>query len=351
MSWSWVRVIGSAALVITGSYCCYTFVWSRSRPKEPHPNARKITTLPILDLQDSEEVQLRCVRKACQKHGFFYVRHHSVPQKLHHAVIEQCRAVFAMPLHKKLEVMVDRNNRGFAPMTKDKPVSLLNTKSSKAKPITKESFFIGREIAEGSEENEGYLQGSNQWPDTSLCPGFKSTIGCYFDEMWDLGLQLTEILIKSLGLDPRELEKAGLTDRPMLLLRLLHYDRTKSEPENGIFAANPHTDYGILTILANDDQPGLQLFMDNEWFEVPALEGCFVVNLGDMLERWTGGLYKSTLHRVLNTTGKDRYSVPFFFEPNVNCRIKSLLPDADDDGVLSGDHMKMKHEEAQSQQL
>jgi len=96
-------------------------------------------------------------------------------------------------------------------------------------------------------------------------------------------------------------------------------------PDRGIFAAKPHTDYGAITILANDQVDGLQILHENQWKSVPPVEGAFVVNLGDMLQKWTNGLYKSTMHRVVMDGEEDRYSIPFFFEPNVHCRVKPVV--------------------------
>lgn len=89
-----------------------------------------------------------------------------------------------------------------------------------------------------------------------------------------------------------------------------------ASPEDGGFSAGAHTDYGCLTFLMTDGTPGLQICPDGEWVAVPHIRGAFVINLGDMLERWTGGLYRSTLHRVVCTCGKERFSAAFFVEPS-----------------------------------
>jgi len=349
------RRLLQVAGVALGSFGLY-YLYSRYRacPKRPCPlqsSASKTMELPIVDLDESEEEQARQLQQACIKHGFFYVRNHGILEDLQAAAIAQSRAVFGMDRSKKLELLLDRNNRGWAPMTKDKPETAAGeVKSATAKPITKESFFIGREVKAGSEESADYMQGPNQWPREADCPGFRQTMNCYFDELWDLGLQLTGVIVRSLDVHPSCVESASLRTKPMLLMRLLHYDQTKSDPAQGVFAAVPHTDYGILTILTNDGEPGLEICVDDEWRTVAAIPGCFIVNIGDMLEKWTGGLYKSTLHRVVHTSGNDRFSIPFFFEPNVNCTIKSLVSEADD-GVVSGEHVKHKSEAAAAEQL
>ena len=103
-----------------------------------------------------------------------------------------------------------------------------------------------------------------------------------------------------------------------------------------------HTDYGLLTILRQDDVGGLEIKTASGWIAAPPVAGSFVCNIGDMLERMTGGLYKSTPHRVtLNTSGRDRISLPFFFDPNFAARIQSvprLATHASDDSASRWDH-------------
>ena len=139
--------------------------------------------------------------------------------------------------------------------------------------------------------------------------------------------------------------RAGCFDEPTVLLRLLHYDDSRSDVTQGRIAAGEHTDWGMVTLLATDEVPGLQIWVRGDqqpgdggapptlaeqgkgkgrWVDIPPMEGAFVVNLGDMLERWTNGRYRSTLHRVLNVSGRHRYSLPLFFEPNFDCVVECL---------------------------
>lgn len=112
---------------------------------------------------------------------------------------------------------------------------------------------------------------------------------------------------------------------PMALLRLLHYAAVKSIPEEGLYAAGEHTDYGMITLLLTDGTPGLQVqTKTGQWIDVAPRKGAFVVNLGDMLERWSNGLFRSTPHRVLTQGETERYSVPFFYEPNFDAHVACL---------------------------
>lgn len=166
------------------------------------------------------------------------------------------------------------------------------------------------------------LHGPNQWPPEALLPGFRPAVETYFAALTALGHRLLRLLALSLGLAPGFFEPAFAA--PMLALRPLHYTAEVSAPGEGVFGAGAHTDYGCLTLLATDGVPGLQAHLHGRWQDVPPLRGAFIVNLGDMLERWTNGRYRSTLHRVVNTSGRERYSIAFFFEPGFNTVVECL---------------------------
>lgn len=147
----------------------------------------------------------------------------------------------------------------------------------------------------------------------------------------------------------------------MAFLRLLHYSSEKSNVEKGVYACGAHSDYGMVTILAMDDNPGLQIMLcdkdaDREtWIDVtPPPIGTFVVNLGDMLERWTNAKYKSTIHRVVSVSGKERYSIPFFYEPAFDTVVSCLECCIGEDGIVkypkttSGEHLLSKYRETHS---
>lgn len=191
-------------------------------------------------------------------------------------------------------------------------------------PDTKEGFYFGREIAKGSPESKKPLHGPNQWPDEELVPGFKKSLLEYFNGVRALAMRLLRLFALALQLRPDFFDDKF--DKPITMLRPLHYSADKSRPENGVLGAGAHTDYGMLTILATDDVPGLQIMLSGEWTNVLPKQGNFIINIGDMLERWTNGMFKSTLHRVVNWTGQERYSIPFFIEPNFDC-VVDVLPE------------------------
>ena len=149
-----------------------------------------------------------------------------------------------------------------------------------------------------------------------------------------LALRLVRLLALALDLPASHFEAPGFFDRPMMFLRLLQYAPELSQPEEGVFGAGAHSDYGMLTLLATDENDGLQIqprafplsasASDAGWMDVPARPGSLIVNLGDMLERWSNGRFLSTRHRVVSKTGRERFSIPFFFEPNFDCQVECL---------------------------
>eukprot|EP00877_Chromochloris_zofingiensis_P004722 jgi/Chrzof1/14250/Cz08g31020.t1 len=278
------------------------------------------SSIPVVDLsQNDEAATAKKVYEACTTSGFFYVSNHNVPQHLVDSMFEQNTALFALSMHKKMEMLADGNNRGYTPFAEE-------TLDPAAQSVgdSKEGFYFGREIPVDSPEASKPLHGPNQWPDEQLLPSYRAVTTAYFRAMQQLGTRLLRLLALSLGLPAEHFH--AMFDPPMMFLRPLHYSAQVSNPDAGVFGAGAHTDYGMLTILATDHVPGLQLRDrgSHEWMDVPPAPGLFIINLGDMLERWTNGTFHSTLHRVINTTGQERYSIPFFFEPNFDAVVECL---------------------------
>ncbi|CDP22110.1 unnamed protein product, partial [Coffea canephora] len=139
---------------------------------------------------------------------------------------------------------------------------------------------------------------------------------------------VARIIALALDLDRNFFDQSEMLGDPIATLRLLHYEGKISEPESGIYGAGAHSDFGLLTLLATDDVTGLQICKDKHvepqiWEYVSPVKGAFIVNLGDLLERWSNCSFRSTLHRVL-VGGQERYSIAFFVLPNFNCVVKCL---------------------------
>ena len=180
------------------------------------------------------------------------------------------------------------------------------------------------------------LHGANLFPDE--IPGFADTILEYMACLTDLGHALMRGVAMSLALQRSYFRDRYMAD-PLTLFRIFHYP--PSEPVNSLaddeqWGVGEHTDYGVLTILRQDDVAGLQVKTQSRWIDAPPVANSFVCNIGDMLDRLTRGLYRSTPHRVRNTSGRGRLSFPFFFDPGFDARVEpmdlsgALLPEDDE---------------------
>lgn len=302
--------------------------------------------LPVVDLALPSEQCAEDVRRACIRFGFFYVTNHGIATDLLEEQLEQSKAFFSQPASEKLKILADKNNRGYTPMEEE-----TLSPATQSKGDTKEGLYFGREIAAHSPEASKPLHGANQWPDPAKLPRFQGTMMRYFSACTKLGFRLLEVLAMSLGLMPTFFNDKF--DPPMAFLRPLHYSPEASAPDAGVYGAGAHTDYGMLTILHTDGSPGLQILHGRHWIDVDHVPGALIVNLGDMLERWTNGRYKSTVHRVVSTTRRDRYSTPFFFEPNFDARVQCLPSCCVDEPpryppTTAGRHLLQKYGETHS---
>ena len=165
------------------------------------------------------------------------------------------------------------------------------------------------------------LQGPNQWPDEASLPKFRATIENYVSEMSTLARKMVRAIALSLDLPAESLDK--YFEDPTTFLRLLHYPTQPQE--EGLFGSAPHTDYGFITLLAQDDVGGLEVKNKaGDWVPAPPIPDAFVMNVGDILARWSNDVFVSTPHRVINRTGRERYSQPFFFDPGMDEMIEAL---------------------------
>jgi isopenicillin N synthase-like dioxygenase len=291
--------------------------------------------LPVIDLAPSfgddpagAANVATAIDAAARRHGFFYIVGHGVPQDLIDAVFDVDARFFALPDEAKQRWHIDRSNglqRGFDPigwqsLDTGRPADL------------KESFYLGRDLAP---DHPLVLAGTpnhgpNQWPDEALVPGFRATCEAYADALAHLGHHLMGLIALGLGL-PRGHFDPFLRN-PMPVLRLLHYPPQQASQQRGQIGSGAHTDWGGITLLAQDNSGGLQVRATPQaedstpvWIDARPLPGSFVVNLGDLMQRWTNDLYRSNLHRVVNTaSGRDRYSIASFYDIDFHARIEAL---------------------------
>jgi isopenicillin N synthase-like dioxygenase len=294
--------------------------------------------VPVLDLSQPEEDVAKVCRTACEDHGFFFITNTGIASKLisDHAAAQ--RQFFQLSDEQKRTILADSNNRGYTPLSEE---TLDPSKSTQGD--AKEGLYFGRDIPPSSPEAALPLHGPNQWPDPALLPGYREIVEEYLNSMYSLGIRMLPILSLALELPRDYLEQ--FFKKPMIFLRPLRYAPVVSNEEQGQHAAGQHSDYGMLTILWTDGSPGLQIHYKEQWVDVAVPENLlhysdnstdgggdgnsddndvFIVNLGDMLERWTAGKFKSTVHRVVNPHGRERYSCPFFFEPSPDAVVAPL---------------------------
>ncbi len=280
-------------------------------------------TLPILDLSSWREGDRASLVKigaevgaACRDVGFFYVVNHAVDDHLIARAFAQSHRFFALPLAERQALAIEKigGNRGYSGI-------LHEALDPQRGPDMKEAFNIGLEIAPNDPDllSGQPFRSLNAWPNL---PDFRETLLDYYDACAALGARLHRAFACDLGLEPGFFQDKF--DRPMATLRLLHYPAPPagSAPRTG---AGAHTDYGNLTLLATDDVGGLEVrARSGEWIEAPVVPGAFIVNIGDCLMRWTNDAYVSTPHRVINRSGRERYSIAFFYDPNPEATVETI---------------------------
>ena len=276
-------------------------------------------TLPIIDFAGaSDETLARQLDQAFTDIGFCYFKGIGVSQAVVDGVFEASRRFHAMPRAAKDAIAMNKFHRGYmAPKT-----SIIQTSSVArvTKPNDSESFMLMHEVPETDPRYGRPLDGPNLWPDLA---GFRDAVEAYEAAMHAFCLRLLSPLAVALGL-PREWFAPHFR-QPTTFLRLLHYPPHAVDAPEDAFGSAPHTDYGFITILVQDNQGGLEVRRkDGTWLAAPPIEGTWVVNVADMLARWTNGRWQSTPHRVKNLSGGDRYSCPYFFDMSMDSIVEVL---------------------------
>ena len=285
------------------------------------PRAAK--SIPVIDLAGSKVPWE--IHKACRETGFFYVANHGVPQALIDAQFDCARRFFALPLEQKMALHMKNSasTAGYEPIG-GQILDSQDAAAEKAPPDLKESFYIAMELPEEHPWAKRKIRsfGHNQWP--ADLPGFRDQMLAYQAAVRSLGDRVLAML--ALSLDLPEDHFAPFYDMPGTTLRLLRYPPHPKAALANQLGAGAHTDWGGVTMLAQDELGGLEVRnVDNQWIQAVPVPGTFVINLGDLMQRWTNGLYRSNMHRVRNNSStQDRYSIPFFYSPRPDSRIECL---------------------------
>lgn len=280
-------------------------------------------TLPIIDIsplyQHDEAAWShvsQAIDAACRSWGFFYIKGHPIAQSQIDAVLDAGRRFFALPIEekRKIDITQSAHHRGYGALAAEQ---LDPTQEADFK----EAFDMGFHMpADHPEVLAGKpLRGPNRHPDL---PGWRELLEGHYQDMHQLSLTLLRAIAQALGAE-REFF-AQRFHEPISAMRLLHYP-PRPGADDAPKGAGEHTDYGCITLLYQDPVGGLQVRnLEGQWLDAPFIEGTFVVNIGDMMARWSNDRYKSTPHRVISPRDRERYSMPFFAEPHPDTLIDCL---------------------------
>eukprot|EP01018_Ginkgo_biloba_P006507 Gb_29182 [translate_table: standard] len=285
---------------------------------------------PLIEKSDNPKVAedpnvaevARQLDKACRETGFFYVKGHGIPDRIVKGVLDVTREFFFLPCEEKLKIKMSDSTgyRGY---------QRLGENITQGRPDMHEAIDCYKDIEPGAYGTLGKtLAGSNLWPDYPR--HFGPLMEEYVSLMKALGRKILRGIALGLGapFDTFEGKRAG---DAFWVMRIIGYPASvnhtqNSEVQDSDIGCGAHTDYGLLT-LVNQDEDISALQVRNcagEWIWAVPIPGTFVCNIGDMLKVWTNGLYETTLHRVINKNPTYRVSVPFFYEPNFDAIVEPL---------------------------
>ena len=279
--------------------------------------------LPVIDIAPllagdtgaAREATVGAIGAACRSHGFFYIAGHGIAPSLEASLRAESRAFFALPDAEKAEIAMARGGRawrGWFPLGGELTSGVADRK---------EGLYLGTDLPDDDPRvAAGWpLHGRNLWP--ARPRGLADAAGAWIAGATRAAHAVMAGVAGSLGLAPDWFARHYTAD-PTVLFRIFRYPpQAGDDPGWGV---GEHTDYGLLTLLLQDDVAGLQVRTRDGWLDAPSIPRTLVCNIGDMLDRLTGGLYRSTPHRVRNASGRERYSFPLFFDPDFSARVTPL---------------------------
>ena len=265
--------------------------------------------IPVIDLGPTlsgkgKQKMAKGIHAALANIGFMYIRNHGVSAELLDAAYRVSAEFFDLPQDQKDALHIHQSGvalHGYTP--------LFGENNDPGRTVDyKEIFDLGREAGDGHVKP---FFGPTPWPEA--LPEFRSVMLAYHAEMLGLAKRIMSAMALSLDLPENHFESS--MREPIGIQRLLHYPPQETVADDSLIGIGAHTDYGCLTILSQDSVGGLQVMnRDGVWIDAPPIADTFIVNIGDMLQRLTNGVYLANLHRVINVSGKERYSIPCFFD-------------------------------------
>ena len=303
-----------------------------------HIEASEIPVIDVAPLFEAGESGVLRVGaqmlEASERIGFFYVRNHRVERSIIDATVAEAFAFFRQSQEKKLAVRVSAHHRGFIPVGEAKMYG-------GARPDLKESYIWGLDItAADADFRAGALLAPNQWPFDR--PAMPQAFRRYFDATHVVGWRLMRAFAAALGLDEEHFVRR--IAKPISRCSAVYYPPQPPESGNEQFGVAPHTDYGCLTLVYQANVGGLEVYgRERQWVLAQRIADTFVVNVGDLLARWTNDRFRSTPHRVVNRSGEERLSLATFVDPQDDCVIEPVCRPGEAphyDPVRCGDYIR-----------
>jgi isopenicillin N synthase-like dioxygenase len=299
--------------------------WRRlsSRHVSSESMANSIEKLPLVDIEPlrgggpSDLIRIgEALDRACCEFGFFYVTGHGAPSALSAELMTLARTFFALPLEQKLAIAMEHGGRawrGYFPVAGE---------LTSGRPDRKEGIYFGTELGpDDTRVAAGVpLHGMNLYP---ALPGFREALLSYMDKVTEVGQLLLRGIAVGLGMEPDYFVNRYTRD-PTVLFRIFDYPPSAVTADD--FGVGEHTDYGLLTLLLQDEVGGLEISHQGRWLPAVPVPNSLVCNVGDMLERLTKGRYVSALHRVRNASTQDRVSMPLFLDPSFDAELAPINP-------------------------
>lgn len=278
-------------------------------------NVADIPVVDITPLRDGSNPQLvaDALHAASKSLGFIYIKGHGISE-----------SVIASARHNALEFFHSSDDLKTAVSISNKHRGWLGQGTAKmqddAKADLKESFIWGYQDIQGNAPEDHPLRGANQWP--GFVPDLQQTAMAYFQQTHTLAFYLMQGFALGLGLDKQFFLQS--CQRPLSRASFVYYPSQSEALGADQFGVGPHTDFGVLTVLCQDSVGGLQVQnRQGDWIHAPPIDSTLLVNVGDLLSRWTDGEYKSTPHRVVNSSGKERLSLVLAFDPDSETQINA----------------------------
>ncbi|WP_323614097.1 2-oxoglutarate and iron-dependent oxygenase domain-containing protein [Pseudomonas putida] len=283
-----------------------------------------MNTLPIIDISPlyqhdpaARQAVARQIDAACRQWGFYYIKGHPIPATRIGALKAAAEQFFACPAEEKLRIDITQSehHRGYG--------AIATEQLDPSRPSDlKETFDMGFHMAPDHPDvlAKKPLRGPNRHP---AIAGWEALLQTHYQDMHALSLTLLRAMAQALGIEHDFFDQRFAN--PISVFRMIHYPPRQAASSTDQQGAGAHTDYGCVTLLYQDSTGGLQVqSVDGQWIDAPPIEGTYVVNIGDMMARWSNDRYTSTSHRVVSPQGAHRYSMPFFAEPHPDTMISCL---------------------------